>query len=87
MKKRILKWLFGTDDIQEYIDLLVESRDNTFEQMRLIDDHLKTLDRAKENIYTILKLIKICENHGIDVDKEIEHFQVDNEGNVYETLD
>ena len=86
MRKRILKWLFGTDDIKEYIDLLVESRDNTYEQMQLIDDHIKTLDRSKENINTILKLIKICENHGIDVDEEIEHVQLDEE-NANETLD
>lgn len=79
MKKRILRWLFGTDDIKEYIDVLVESRDNTYEQMRLIDDHLETLEKSKENINTILKLIKICENHGIDVDEEIKHIQLDEE--------
>ena len=46
MRKRILKWLFGTDDIEYYIELLVNARDNTSEQMRLIDDHIKTLDRS-----------------------------------------
>ena len=79
MRERILRWLFGTNDIKEYIDLLVESRDNTNEQIRLIDDHLKTLERSKENCYTILKLIKICENHGIDVDEEIKHIQLNEE--------
>lgn len=79
MRERILRWLFGTDDIKEYIDVLVESRDNTYEQMRLIDDHLKTLEKSKENIQTILKLIKICENHGIDVDEEIKHIQLNEE--------
>lgn len=86
MRKRILRWLFGTDDIKEYIDLLVESRDNTYEQMRLIDDHIKTLDRTKEHINTILKLIKICQNHGIDVDEEIKHVQL-YEVNANETVD
>ena len=87
MKKIILRWLFGTDNIDDYFDLLVKARDHTQEQIRVLDDHIETLKRSKENIQTILKLIKICENHGIDVDTEINHFQVDNEGNVYETLD
>lgn len=76
MRERILRWLFGTSDIESYFDLLVKNRDNFHEQMRLIDDHLKTLERSKENIETILKLIKICENHGIDVDEEINHIQL-----------
>lgn len=77
MRERILRWLFGTDDIEYYIDLLVKSRDNTKEQMQLIDDHMKTLERSKENCETILKLITICENHGIDVDKEIKHIKLE----------
>lgn len=76
MRERILRWLFGTYDIDDYFDLLVKNRDNFKEQMRLIDEHLKTLERSKENINTILKLIKICENHGIDVDEEIKHIQL-----------
>ena len=86
MKKRILKWLFGTYDIDDYLDLLVKSRDNYNEQMRLIDDHLKTIDRAKENCNTIIKLIRICESHGIDVDEEIKHIRL-YEVNANETLD
>ena len=86
MRERILKWLFGTYDIDDYLDLLVKSRDHTKEEMRLIDDHLKTLDRAKEYIDTILKLIKICDIHGIDVDTEIKNIKVDDEGNAYEVV-
>ena len=86
MRERILKWLFGTYDIADYFDLLIKNRDNFVEQKRLIDDHLKTLDRSKDNIDTILKLIKICENHGINVDEEIKHVLL-NEVNANETLD
>lgn len=86
MRERILKWLFGTYNIDDYFDLLVKNRDNSAKQMQLIDDHLKTLERSKENIETVLKLIKICENHGIDVDEEIKHIQL-NEVNANETVD
>ena len=87
MKKLILWWLFGTDDIDDYLDLIVNAKNHTQEKIRLLDDHIETLERNKKNIETILKLIKICENHGIDVDVEIKRVQVDDEGNVYETLD
>lgn len=80
MRERILRWLFGTDDIEYYRDLLIKNYENTQEQMRLLSDHLKTLARAKENIETILKLIKICENHGIDVDEEIKYIQLNDNG-------
>lgn len=86
MRERILKWLFGTYNIDYYFDLLVKNRDNSAEQMQLIDDHLKTLERSKKNIETVLKLIKICENHGINVDEEIKHIQL-NEVNANETVD
>lgn len=86
MRERILKWLFGTHNIDDYFDLLVKNRDNFAKQMKLIDDHLKTLERSKENVETVLKLIKICENHGIDVDEEIKHIQL-NEVKANETVD
>jgi hypothetical protein len=93
MKKLILWWLFGTDDIDDYLDLLVNAKNHTQEKIRLIDDHIETLKRNKEALernkeYTkiILKLIKVCENHGINVDTEIKSIQVDDEGNVYETV-
>ena len=72
MRELILRWLFGTDKIKDYMQLLGESIEHHKECKELIDDHLETLDRNKENINTLLKVIKICENHGIDVDKEIE---------------
>ena len=94
MKKRILRWLFGTDDIDDYLDLLVNAKNHTEEKIRLLDDHIETLEehkkaleRNKDYVTMILKLIKVCEIHGIDVDTEIKHIQVDEEGNAYETVD
>lgn len=86
MKKLILEWLFGTDNVKDYMELL---RDNLYYIERLIkanDDHIKTLERHKEDLITMRKLIQICENHGIDIDEEIKHVKV-YEGNVNETMD
>lgn len=71
LKNKILNWLFGTDNVKRYMELLGESVEHHKECIRLIDDHKKTLDRSKEHIDDILKLIKICKKYGIDVDKEM----------------
>lgn len=76
MKKLILRWLFGTDKVKEYIQLLRESLEHHEECKKLIDDHIQTLNDSKERLNTILKLIKICENHGINVDKEIKQIEL-----------
>ena len=77
LRKHILWWLFDTDDIDQYMHILRDSR-------RYIDEHLKTLNkyleetkRHEEDLATILKLIKICENHGIDIDEEIKHIELE----------
>ena len=83
MKKLVLEWLFGTDNIKDYIVLLRENMDycnRLIEANNQIIDanksHLKTLEEERENIDIIRKLIKVCENHGIDVDKEIKHIEL-----------
>ena len=76
MRKLILNWLFGTDDIQDHLELLRESRGYCQKLIDETNEHIETIKRAKENINTILKLIKICENHGIDVDKEIKEIEL-----------
>lgn len=69
-RQLILEWLFGTDDVKSYIKLLKESIDDKQRAIELIEEH-------RESLKTILKLIKICENHGIDVDEEIQHVELD----------
>ena len=76
MKKRILRWLFGTDNVKAYVELLGESVDHHKECIRLLDDHKATLDRSKEYLNDILKLIKICKKHGINVDEEMKHIEL-----------
>ena len=76
MKKLILNWLFGIDNVEVYMDLLCESINHHRECQHFIDDHIKTLNEAKENLDIIRKLIRICENHGIDVDKEIKQIEL-----------
>ena len=76
MKKLILRWLFGTDNVKNYIQLLSESLKHHEECKTLINDHLERLNESREILNTMLKLIKICENHEIDVDKEIRQVEL-----------
>lgn len=76
MKKLMLNWLFGVDNIKDYMDLLVENINCRQEHIKEIENHIETLNREKENIDIMLKLIKICENHGINVDEEIKHVEL-----------
>ena len=73
MRKLILNWLFGTDNVKKYMQVLDDSIDRCQRYEDEIADHLKTLGEVKEHIGTILKLIKICENHGVNVDEELKH--------------
>lgn len=76
MKKLILNWLFGTDNVKRYMELLGENIDHCKRCEDAIADHLETIREEKEHINTMIKLIKICENHGINVDEELK--QIDN---------
>lgn len=76
MRKLILKWLFGTDDIEHYFKLLDRDDKRLQEQITLIDSHLETLDQEKENLNIIRKLVKICENHGINANEEIKEIEL-----------
>lgn len=76
MKKLILNWLFGTDNVDRYMGLLWENINHGKECNHLIEDHIKTLDSQMEDLNNIRKLIKICENHGINVDEEIKQIEL-----------
>lgn len=82
MRERILWWLFGTTDIDSYMELLRKRQDHLNENLKLLDEHGKTIDRATWAINTIEKLMKICEKHGINVDEEIKLIEM--EGNENE---
>lgn len=78
MRKLILWWLFGTDNVDSYIKLLRENMGHCDDNIKhaqecidLIDDHKKTLAREKWELDFIHKLMHICEKHGINVDEEI----------------
>ena len=93
MRKRILMWLFGTDDIEPYIsllrkniDLLDDSIHHDSECIELIEAHKETLETGAWFIKLAKDLIKICEKHGIDIDEEIRLIRTE-EVNANETLD
>lgn len=73
LRKRILWWLFGTDDIDAHIHLLTDSKRYVEEHLKTLHEYQKEIKSHKESLAIMLKLIKICKNHGIDVDEEIKH--------------
>lgn len=76
MKKIILRWLFGTDDLEDYCKLLLKDNERIEQQIDLIDSYLETLAIEKENLDIIRKLIKVCENHGINANEEIKKIKL-----------
>ena len=76
MKKLILNWLFGIDNVDSYMKLMLENVDCRQAYIDEMTYHLKTLHEERENLDIIRKLIKVCENHGIDADKEIKDIKL-----------
>lgn len=83
MRKLILKWLFGIEYVDKYMELLIKNRDLHQECIDLIEEerevliaHRKTIDEELDILNDVRKLIKICENHKIDVDKEIKEVKL-----------
>jgi hypothetical protein len=76
MKKLILNWLFGTDNVERYMDLLDKNINHTKECEHYIQEHIDTLNSQKKDIDLARKLIKICENHGINIDEEIKQIKL-----------
>lgn len=76
LRSKILNWLFGTDDIFYYKKLLEMNIENRGEYCNLIEDYIKELDQHKEDLNTMRKLLRVCDNHEIDVDEEIKHIKL-----------
>ena len=76
MRKLILKWLFGTDNIERYMEVLNNGLDANQRCINAFNSHIQTLNEQKEDIDTMRKLIVVCKNHGINVDEEIKHIKL-----------
>ena len=83
MKKLILMWLFGNDNIEKYIDLLrsnIQYVNTSLEGheacLKEIESHRESLEREQEMLKTMYKLIKICKNNGINIDEEIKKVEI-----------
>lgn len=71
IRKIILNWLLGTDNVKEYMELLADNIEVRKGYIEEIASHRTSLEQSKEYFEDTLKLIKICEQHAIDVDKEL----------------
>ena len=75
MRNLILKWLFGTDKLKSYMDLLGESIKHHERCKKLLDDHGETIEVAKQSLAITQILLDICEKHGIDIEKEMKQIE------------
>ena len=64
MRERILKWLFD-NELKSYWNLFQEN-------IKIRDNHIKTLEEYGETLKQMRQLIELCIKHGIDVDEELE---------------
>ena len=88
MKKLILNWLFGIDNIDRYMELLQENMSHCDDGIKhaqecidLIDEHRETLKREEWELDVLHKLLHICEKHGINVDEEIKLIELEENEN------
>jgi hypothetical protein len=64
MRKKILEWLFD-NELKSYWDLFKEN-------IKIRDEHIKTLEEYGKTLKQMQQLIDLCIKHGIDVDEELE---------------
>ena len=88
MKKLILMWLFGTDNVDRYMALMQKNMSHCEDGIKhaqecidLIDDHKRTLKREEWELDVLHKLLHICEKHGINVDEEIKLIEMEENEN------
>lgn len=71
MKKLILYWLFGTSDISDYLELLRDAKNYCKRLLEKCEAHDATKRSELATLRITKDLMRICENHGIDFEKEI----------------
>ena len=64
MRQKILKWLFD-NELKDYYKLLQEN-------IKIRDEHIKTLKNYCDTLDKMQRLIEVCIEHKIDVDEELE---------------
>ena len=64
MRKKILKWLFD-NELKDYWDLFSEN-------IKIREEHIKTLENYCDILEKMQRLIEVCVKHRIDVDEELE---------------
>ena len=79
LRKWFLKWLFDTDDIKYYYELTNENHLLHRRLINILDHSAKTHRQYVEDLNMLRKLIKICKNHHIDVENEIEDIILEDE--------
>ena len=71
LRKKVLMWLFETEDVKKYMDILIAYKDELKKHGDTIERNLHELQEHMNTLKLLKKVIKVCKNHSIDIDKEV----------------
>lgn len=80
LRRKVLMWLFETEDVEKYFHIFSKYVDEVKEHRDTIQGHLNTMEDHLNTLRLLRKVITVCQNHSIDIDKEVAELkETDNE--------
>jgi hypothetical protein len=80
IRRKVLMWLFETEDIEKYFNILSKYVDEIKEHRDAIQRHLNEIEEHLGTLRLLRKVLTVCQNHSIDIDKEVAELkETDNE--------
>lgn len=71
LRRKVLMWLFETEDVEKYFHIFSKYADEIKEHRDTIERHLNTTKEQLDTLRLLRKVITVCQNHSIDIDKEV----------------
>ena len=71
LRRKVLMWLFETEDVEKYFHIFSKYVDEIKEHRDTIERHLNTTKEQLDTLRLLRKVITVCQNHSIDIDKEV----------------
>lgn len=71
LRRKVLMWLFETGDVKKYVDILIAYKNELKEHSDTIERNLHEIQEHMDTLKLLKKVIKVCKNHSIDIDKEV----------------
>lgn len=71
LRRKVLMWLFETEDVEKYFHIFSKYVDEIKEHRDTMERHLNTTTEQLDTLRLLRKVITVCQNHSIDIDKEV----------------